>query len=857
MEYLDLRKFFYDNLKSKEVFFYYRDKYRTWKWTFNDILDSALKFSVLLENLKLKKGDRVLLKAPARPEWVFVYIGCAMYGAIIVPLDFKSDKKFIEMVAGDTEPKLYINSKDSENNEDIKNLKGTQLFLEDLEDKIRNNSLFGYEDVTINQDDILEIVYTSGTTAKPKGVILSYKNISSNLSMAMPIIKKWKKFLNYIPRSKILTIIPLSHMYGQVVGIFIPIVMKISVIFIHSIMPRDILETIKKEHPVSLGALPQQLQIIKEYILVAFGLKNEKFHAIFNKYKKKKWWIRFIRFQMLHFRIGFSLLSIISGGAKISNEVDEFYRTISYGFFQGYGLTETAPLLSLYDPSKNKAGSVGSFLDSDNIMIKDGELYVKGDNVTSGYYNNPEKTQAAFEKGWFKTGDLVEVDKEGNVFVKGRRDDLIVKESGIKVYASDIEEVFKKQSDVKDVSVFGLERNGKIEIIAVILPENIETDESQFEEIVRMANSELNVNQHVNDFLIWEGDDFPRTSVLKVKKRQILETIEKSKNEKESLIARTALKEYEKQRDNIFDLIEKIKKPRGSSVNREASLEKDLGFDSLDIISFSTELEDRYGIDASVLDLTSQTKIKDIEEKIKNPPKRKNILPFFKFSYNYFFIFIRTFFQYLIFPFVRMLYRTWIDGRQNLQDIDRPTAFISNHVSLMDSLVILYSLPLKSRMKLAVVMSIGHHFTNFFARRGNIFRRIVEGAGFYLLVSLFINVIPLSRVFGFEQVFKNVGKAIDMGWDILVFPEGAITPDGKIHEFESGIGIITKDMKVPVVPIRIDGLYGILRNGILPFGHLPMIPMITVKIGKQAYYKEGLYAEISKKLYRIIAQKLE
>ncbi|MCL5069648.1 MAG: long-chain fatty acid--CoA ligase [Actinobacteria bacterium] len=150
MEYLDLRKFFFDNLKDKKVFFYYRDRYRTWKWAFNDILESALKFAVLLENLKLKKGDRVLLKAPARPEWVLAYIGCAMYGAIIVPLDFKSDKKFSEMVSGDAEPKLYINSKDSENNENIKDFKGVQLFLEDLEDMIRDNHLFEYEAVTIN-----------------------------------------------------------------------------------------------------------------------------------------------------------------------------------------------------------------------------------------------------------------------------------------------------------------------------------------------------------------------------------------------------------------------------------------------------------------------------------------------------------------------------------------------------------------------------------------------------------------------------------------------------------------------------------------------------------------------------------
>jgi len=271
--------------------------------------------------------------------------------------------------------------------------------------------------------------------------------------------------------------------------------------------------------------------------------------------------------------------------------------------------------------------------------------------------------------------------------------------------------------------------------------------------------------------------------------------------------------------------------------------------DSLDIMSFSSELEKHFDIDASQLDITSDTKIKDIEERIKNPPKKTKILPFFNFAYNPLFTFLRTVFQYLIFPFVRMTYRTRIKGRENLKGIDMPTAFISNHVSFIDSLVILYSLPLNIRKKISVVMSIGHHFNYYFGKKGNIIRRIIEAIGFYLLIILFVNVIPLSRIFGFEQVFKNIGTAVDRGWNILIFPEGGITTDGSIRKFEPGIGIISSDMKIPVIPVRIDGLYNILRNGLLPWGHLPKLPLVKVNIGGQEYYRTGEYEEIAEKLY--------
>lgn len=852
MEYINLRNYFYHSLKNKDASFYYQDKFRTWKWSFDEVLSLSQKFSSLLKASGLKKKDRVLLKIPSSPYWVIVFLGSIMSGTPLVPIDNNAEDNFVNKVIEDVRPSLLLVSgeKYAKNPESILKHGIKTFFIEDIEDEISGYPEFDYNKVSISKDDILEIVYTSGTTSAPKGVVLTYGNIGANLKMALPVIKKWKKFFRFLSNSKLLTIVPLSHMYGQVVGIFIPVSIGLPVLFTTNMEPKNILEIIKGFRVIAISALPQQLKILKDYIISRFGLDSDAFRKLFEKYRQKKWWIRLIRFLPLHMRIGISFLGIISGGAHMKQEVDEFFRTLAFGIFQGYGLTETAPLLTLFDPSKNPAGSVGSFIDSSNIKIKNGELYVRGSFVSPGYYGDKKNKGKRLKDDWFSTGDAVEVDASGNVFVRGRKDDMIVKESGINIYPSDISEKFRKYREVKDCAVLGLETERGTRIMAVLLPDQDGLSRKRVEKIVKAVNLSLNVNQKVDDYLIWDGDDFPRTPTMNIKKRKILEAIKQVGKSKKIGLSK------EKNGKDIFDIIEGIKTIRGNR-DRNASIEKDLGMDSLDIISFSSELEKIYGTSASQLEITHDTKISEIEERLQKPSRKALVLPFYNFSYSRFFIYLRTLFQFLLFPFIRMLYRTRIEGSSNLGNIHIPSAFISNHVSVMDTLVILYSLPLHIRKKIAVVMSTGHHFTSYFSRKGNILKRAIEAMGFYLFISLYVNVIPLSRVYGFDQVFKNIGTAADRGWNILIFPEGAVTPDGDINDFEPGIGIICKDMKMPVMPMRIYGLYNILRNGLLPWGHLPRIPMVRVVIGKQESFRKGNYAEIAHRLFKIIKDGLK
>ncbi len=839
----ELIKFLTENIKETKRYFFFRDKYRTTSITFQELYELGLKFAAYLKINGIQKKDKVIIKVPNQYKWTGAFLGCILSGVIFVPIDVKSSYAFEKMVQKKVQAKLVLYSKVNEEiSGNSQELEIKKLYVEDLEETLGGIEIDAGVSEDVFNDDIAQIVFTSGTTSTPKGVVLTHKNIAFNLKAAKPILDKWQIAFKIMINPKILSLVPLSHMYGQVIGIYIPLMIKSSVVYFNSISPSEILKAIKEEKIWILGILPKLLTLFKNYITSTFKLDNEKFKGKYERLRNKKWQLRALLFFGLRIKLGVRFVAIISGGAALDQKVEDFFRCIAFSVFQGYGLTETAPLVTLTDPSTNKQGSIGSLLEGQEIKIIDHEVYIKGDNVSTGYYEDEELTSKSFKDGWFKTGDIIEVDENGDFYFKGRKDDVIVREDGINVYPADIENVLKSIDTVKDSAVMDVKINNVDEIHAVLLLENSEADPK---DIIKQANAKLNSYQHIDSFTVWEDEDFPRTSTFKPKKneitKKIIGNISKSAKDGEA-------NGKKKNKEELYDIIKRFKNISKEDIKEGASLEKDLGLDSLDIVELSMALEEKYNVDADSLMLSRDTDVSKIDEMVKNPPKEKKRLPFFKFPYSRFFIFVRSITQILLFPFIRMLYRSKIYGKENLRDIKEPVAFAANHTSLMDTMVILYSLPFRIRRRLSTVMSIEHHFGHFFYKKGNVFRRALEAVGFFSFICLILNVIPLSRTYGFKQSLENIGHQLDQGWYILIFPEGAITKEGKIGDFEPGIGIISKDMNAAVIPIRVDGLLGILHNGILPLGHLPRIPLIKTFVGKELKYRKGTYKEIASKI---------
>ena len=903
-------------------------KYRTFYWKYHEIYDISGKLASFLTQKSIKMGGRIIIKSPNSPQWVAAYTACLKMGLTVVPVDYKSDFDFEKSIIASVQPELILYSKENETFHEIAKLIKTSgmvkiseetgkelsksysnrekssgkkpeaefdyvnfelnpennyvefnnkkiriILLDDLESIVKDYDFKDdyYEKILINDDSLAEIVFTSGSTSRPKGVMLSHKNISSNLTAAKPVIERWETVFRLMINPRLLSLVPLSHMYGQVIGIFIPLMIGSSVVFLNSINPEEILRAIKKEKIWILGALPKLVSIIKNHIVTKYNLNSEAFRRKYKRLRNIRWWIRFPLFLQIKIKIGWRFVAIISGGAGIDFETEDFFRCLAYSIFQGYGLTETAPLVTLTDPARNKEGSVGSFLDGQEIKIIDGEIYIKGENVSSGYYESEKPISEILQNGWFKTGDIAEVDNDGDVFIRGRADDLIVRSDGLNIYPYDVESAIKSVSDmVKDCVVFGIEeenisggkKNIRQEIHAVLLIDfkiYLETDTKEVDEAIRKANCKLNPYQKIDSFSIWSDPDFPRTSTLKPKKAEIKRIVlEKLKTKSESVPhkeRKTDSEEFkETERADLYNLINSIHKLTRMDMDNKNGLHlrDDLGFDSLDIIELTCAIEDKFKMEPGILNITKDTNLKELEDLIENQPEKIHKVPFFNFPYSIFFIVLRTMFQFIMFPFISILYRRRYCGKEFLKNLKKPTIFISNHVSLIDTFIILFSLPLKIRLKLTTVMSIEHHFLNYFKGTGNPVRRFFEALGFYIFICLFLNVVPLSRTYGFKQSFENIGTLIDRGWNVLIFPEGAITIDGNIKPFEAGIGIIAKDMKVPVAPVRIDGLHDILHNGILPFGHLPKIPIVRVNFGRQIEMTAGSYQEIAQNLRDIV-----
>ncbi len=935
MSDINLLKFIKDNLTlekySRFRFFALKDKYRVWKYTFEEIYFAALHFSLYLKDKGISENDKVIIKGRNSPEWVISFISILLCDAVVVPLDIKTTSDFDQKVFNKVKAKAvilddidkqetegffskadvlkfyfdqinYLSGKsifsnfsvssNADNNYKIldnykiynfKNSlsKSSQHPIKSFINKDINNDINGnaqseyeqFEQLEESKERLAEIIFTSGTTSEPKGVMITYKNIEANLKAIIPVMQKYNKIFRFMINPKILSVVPLSHMYGQLIGIFTPLMLKSSVIFTQKISPSHILNIIKEQKIWILGTLPKILEMIKDYLINNYKLDDYKFINKYNKLKNKKWQLRFLSFLNLHFKIGFRLVAIMVGGAALDPSVEEFFRTISYSIFQGYGLTETAPLITLSDPIGGAAGSIGKVLPGQEIKIINNEVYVRGDNVSAGYFEDYEQTKKSFIDGWFKTGDLVEIDKNGNVYFKGRKDDVIVRPDGLNIYPKDIEVVLKSYPDVKDCAVVAIKQNGKISLIAVLILKS--NAKSNAEKIIQNANKKLNVYQKLSGYFLWQYEDFPRTPTMKVKKNILVDNIIKSGYLKQKIsnyeqrgydyttaIIGDKIKSTHKDTSIIVSLISKVKKIPINNINKiksNAKLEEDIGLDSLDLIELTSRIEEKYNIKIDDTLLTRETTLEQLENIISKPQKEAAKIPFYNFPYWFVVRILRTAFQYFLYPFISMLYIKKVIGKEifkKIKEYKGPVVFAANHTSNLDAFVILYSLPLWIRMKVTALMSIEHHFYHFFYKKGPKILRLIEALGFYLLVNLAVNATPLSRTHGFVQTLENVGKLLDRGFNILIFPEGGVTTDGQIKKFESGIGIIAVDMKVPIVPVKIEGLYNILRNGILPWGHLPKLPKVKVIFGEPLLFNKKNYLQVAKELEEIIKYKL-
>jgi long-chain acyl-CoA synthetase len=479
---------------------------------YGGLLERVRSFAGYLQGEKLEKGDRILLWSASRIDWVVAYFGALLIGAVIVPLDVNSKEDFISRIEESTEAKYLITTK-----KQYSGLKKPPAPLVDIDD-LPQGTLDAATLPEITGNDLAELVFTSGTTGQPKGVMLSHRNIASNATTAVKVV-------NIVSDDRALSILPLSHMFELTIELAL-IHAGASVVFARTLSPDPLLELLASKNVTCMVLVPQALQLFMNGIeRQVRQLKKEKQWEVLHRIAAYlPFGLRPMLFRQVHKRFGGHFRFFVSGGAYLPPALHKRWENMGFRVLQGYGATECAPVVSATPYEEHLSDSIGKPIPGVEVRIaEDGELLVKGPNVALGYWKNPEATAAAFKDGWYHTGDLGYMDEKGNLYLKGRKKNLIVLANGLNVYPEDIENVLVTNPEVKEAVVFGLMEDDQGPVVYGVL---LMEDPGKAKAAIQQANKQLASHQQLRNFTIWPEEDFPRTHTLKVKRPEVLEKLQ-------------------------------------------------------------------------------------------------------------------------------------------------------------------------------------------------------------------------------------------------------------------------------------------------------------------------------------------
>jgi long-chain acyl-CoA synthetase len=815
--------------RGAETAYAHRRGYRVWRWSYGEIAESACRFARELESRGVGKGHRVLVWGENCPEWVVAFYGCLLRGAVVVPMDLIAAPDFIRRVSHQTEPKLAVCSR-----EVARQAPGIpSILLETLRETLERHSGAPYTPAVLAPEDPVEIVFTSGTTSEPKGVVISQANILANLHPLENEITRYLKWERFVHPLRFLNLLPLSHVFGQFLGIFVPQLLGGTVVFLDTLNPTEVISTIRRERISVLVAVPRLLESLRDRIqrdLERAGALEDfqrKFAAADGKHFARRWW----RFRQIHSLFGWKFWAIVSGGAALDRKVEEFWGRLAFAVVQGYGLTETTSLVTVNHPFRLSKGSIGKPLAGREIKLaEDGEILVRGGNVTAGYWQGQGAQPVLASDGWFHTGDRGELGANGNLFFKGRAKNVIVTAEGMNIYPEDLEAALRRQPEVRDCVVVGLERGGNAEPCAALI---LAGEVRDAEAAVRRANQSLAGYQQIRRWLIWPDDDFPRGSTHKPKLRLIAEEVQARLGGRGEGVREAA-------QGTLAELIERATGRAGRKLSPGDNLEKDLNFSSLDRVELLSAIEDRYQIDLNESKFAAATTVGELEEMLRQPPAKRSDYSYPHWAQRWPITWIRLAVYYLLsWPATLLLGYPRVRGRDNLRGVRGPVLVVSNHVTYVDIGFILAAMPARFRHRLAVAM-MGERLQGM--RRpppeAGFFKRIIDQMSYALVVALF-NVFPLPQQTGFRESFAHAGQSVDGGYSVVVFPEGRRTLDGKLSPFRAGVGLLADRLGIPVVPVRIDGLFDLKKAG----KKMARPGTVRVSIGSPTRFEPGAKPE--------------
>jgi long-chain acyl-CoA synthetase len=796
--------------RGAETAYAHRRGLRLVRWSYRRVAETAERFARELKARGIGKGERVVIWAANSPEWVAAFFGCTLGGAVVVPLDLESSPDFVARVREQTCPRLLLLSAETRQTGALLGI--PYLLLEELDETLARHSPEPFEPRGVS-DDLVEIIYTSGTTEEPRGVCLTHRNLLANLAPLEQEARKYLRWERFVHPVRFLNLLPLSHVFGQFMGVLVPQLLGGEVHFQETLNPSEIVATIRRRRISVVAAVPRLLDTLREHVerREAAGGRGEALRRKLAAAGSSHPLLRLWTFRRLRRYFGWKFWAFVSGGATLDAETENFWRRLGFPVLQGYGMTETASLITVNHPFKSgRGGSVGKILPGQEVRLDEhGEILVRGANVSPGYWRDGVQPLAN-GGGWLHTGDLGEMDGAGNIYFKGRRKDVIVTAAGLNVHPEDIEAALNRQPEIRQSAVVGVEGERGPEPLAVLIMQDSKAEPAP---AVERANRALARHQRVLRWHVWPEGDFPRTPTQKVRKRDIVESLIRNKGRGNgSGLRQSSPGPRPAAHGPLSALI-----PSFSGLDSSAKLATDLKLDSLGRVELLSELEDRYQIEIDEASFTAATTLGDIERLVGGGWREsESVAPYpypawtQRFPVEWFRV---VFFYAVVLPITSLLCWVRVRGKERLRALTGPALFVSNHITYFDHALILSALPGRFRRRFAIAQEGERLRWWRHAPEGtHWFRRLRWLVQYFLVVAIF-DTFPLPQKSGFRRSFAYAGETVDRGYSLLVFPEGTRTEHGHMNPFMGGIGLLASKLGVPVVPLRIDGLAELKLSG--------------------------------------------
>ena len=801
-------------------------------WTYAQLEADAGRWSAWLVAKGIQPGDRCAILAENDARWIGAYLGVLRIGAIAVPLDTNYKPHQVKSIADNCGARLILTT--AKYRDTVAAAVPERLRADLYDDAGARPVANPAPVVERGSNDAAVLLYTSGTTSDPKGVILSHGNLEAERAAAFKVI-------TLTETDAVLGVLPLFHALAQLANLLLPLIVGAKVVFLESVSSTTLLQALQTRGITIFACVPQFFYLIHQKVMAEVGKRGRLSRAIFGAMLRTNGWLRDHGganpgrrwFRRVHHTLGDHMRVLVTGGSKFDPIIGRDLYALGFTLLNAYGLTECTGGATICRPNDAWNTSGGAPFDGGEVQIRkdasgngreydDGEVLIRGPIVMQGYFNRPEATEAVLKDGWLHTGDLGYLDERGRLYITGRSKEIIVLSSGKNLYPEEIEAHYRQSTIIKELCVLGLTTAGAPSaerLHAAIVPDEQVMKERGFtniREIVRFDLEGLSVqlpaHKRVLTYDIWT-EPLPRTSTGKVKRHEVERRVREhtataTAEDRAARPMSDAEKAWAADEDRAGALAaiqEKLKRP---SVSPDANLELDLTLDSMERVELLTMVEQRFGtrvapetraliftvrqlVDAAIAGETAEggtaaapwatVLAQDPGENIVEDLKQQHILVGLPF-----FVVLKT-----LALVSRVFFRFRATG---LESVPRsgPYLICPNHQSYIDAFVVLSALPWGVFRQLFFV-GASEYFESPLMR------------GFARAT----NIVPVDANVNLVRALQAGAAGLRLGKVLVLFPEGERSIDGELKPFRKGAAVLASHLHVPIVPVALDGLFPI------------------------------------------------